>query len=50
MAADHPRRRRRCPAAHVEAFARHVAAARIDVMLARAPRAATGEAKPPVPR
>jgi len=46
MTADHPRRRRRCPAAQVEAFARHVAAAHFDVMLARARRAATGEAEP----
>jgi hypothetical protein len=42
MTADPPGRRRRRPAA----FARHVAAAHFDVMLARALRAATGEGEP----
>ena len=45
MTADHPLRRRECPA-HVVAFLRRVAAARFDVMLARGPRAAGGGAEP----
>ena len=42
MMADHSLRRRRCAAA----FARHVAAARFDVMLARTSRAPTSEGEP----
>jgi len=45
VTADHPLRRRRCPAAHVGRFARHLATACCDVIPARAPRAAASGAE-----